>query len=217
VFERITAPINLQHILIEIPATPDLQTSARGIKTKVKEISLMLNLKENDGAVKEVFNIEGGIETIKKRIKSYINERFIHLVGVRSPEDLDVNKEGTIENMIKDLEKRVNKFCNANHYPYKVHNMLIGDTELDELYYKALAKKVEAHLNANAEDVTAQRLKTRLLELGAELVPNGSAVEKLQSALIALGTIKKDISEKSFSVDADLRILAKEIAEILKR
>jgi hypothetical protein len=59
-----------------------------------------------------------------------------------SPQDLDTDKAATIENMITDLTDELNHFCSNNNYPYKVKDILIGDTELDQVYYEALAEKV---------------------------------------------------------------------------
>jgi hypothetical protein len=213
-FEMLSPSIDLRKIQLRVASTPDLQTSSRGIKAKVKEISLMIQKK---GDARKILKIEGGFETIKERILSSMDEFFIHRVGSLSPQDLDTDKAATIENMITDLTDELNHFCSNNNYPYKVKDILIGDTELDQVYYEALAEKVLTALREEAKDVSAAAIKNRIVDVGNTLLPNGTENEKVQAAQIALNIVKKTIEEKKFGVDMDLKVLIREIALLLKK
>ncbi|MES2930320.1 MAG: hypothetical protein V4665_00860 [Patescibacteria group bacterium] len=212
--EEVGKTLSLKEILIEIPETPELQTASRGIKAKIKEISATLQL---IGDIRSVFKIEGDFKTIKKRIQSFIDEFFIHEVGALTPENLDKDKKDTIHTMVKKLKRETNEFCRHRNYPYRLTDVLIGDTELEKVYYEALADIILTTLREEAKMVSAEGHKARILMLGGAIMPNGTEAEKVTAAQVTLDIVKRDIQEKKFSLDDDLRKLVKEVVEILKR
>ena len=207
----------LQEISIDIAETPLVQTKTRGIQIKIRKINFMLKFKDN-GNVEELFRINGGTITIKERIIKFVYEFFLEKVGNTLPEDIDQNKSNTIRKFTNSLKEEVNNFCEDNQYPYEITTrVIIGDTELEAKYYEVLAKKEFSRLEADAKDVEANRLQTRIAKFGKTLLPGGTEKEQLDAALVALGIVKKDIQEKRYGVDPVLAQLANDIALYLKK
>lgn len=222
IFEKVTTSINgasnksadLQELRIEIAETPLMQTKTRGIQVKIKKITFMLEL---TGDIAELFRIEGGAETIRERIVEYIDEFFLEKIGHTLPESLDQDKAKTIRVLAKKLKKEVNHFSAKNKYPYEiVSEVIIADTELEVKYYEVLAKKEFATLEADAQDVDANRLRERLLSLGSNLLPNSNEEERLKAALIALKITPQEIKKNIIGVSSEISILMKELVGILK-
>jgi hypothetical protein len=220
IFEIVTISVNgvpgtsadLQELKVLIAETPLMQTATRGIQAKVKKISFMLKL---DGNIAELFNVEGGAKTIRKRIVEFADEFFLDKISHITPEDLDQNKAKIIKKLAADLQREMNEFCKKNHYPYNVSSqVIIGDTELEPEYYKVLAKKEFASLEQDALDIDATRLKARLLDLGTSLLPTGTENERLKAAMVALKITPKTIEEKSYGVSPEISELMKELAGI---
>lgn len=226
IFEKTTTNINgvenesidLQELEIEIHETSLMHTSKRGIQAKVKNVVFMLEVIEN--RIPELFEIEGGKETIKNRILSYINFFFLDEIGKILPTDLDEDKGNTLKKLSKKLRKSVNKFCVTEHYPFEIPHhseVTIGDTELEAEYYKVLAKEEYAKLENKAKDIDAEKLRERIANFGKHNLPNGTEKEQNDHALIALGIVKKDMQENKYAIDSDFAQLAKEIALYFKK
>jgi hypothetical protein len=225
VFTKTTTSVNgepnvsadLQEIEIVIESTPDIQTKTRGVQAKVKEISFMLHL---HGHIDRLFDIEGGRETILRRINKFTLQFFQDRVGQIEATTLDQDKGTQIRTLADQLKLEVNQFCRDNNYPFDIVNVVtIGDTELDPSYYAALAKKEIALLTQEALDVDANALLARIDKIGKALLKGTtySDADRLQAAQITLGIVKKDIQFKKFGVDPDTGVLLKAIAEILKK
>jgi len=214
---------DLQQVKILIESTPAMQTKARGIQAKVKEIVFMLKFIETGNDLenmKKLFDIEGGIVTIQKRVFLSTLEFFLDRVGQLLPVKLDTDKCDTLRQLGIDLKVWINNFCHDNNYPYEIplsSTVTIGDTELDAAYYAVLARKTYEVLEQNAQDVTARRLRKRLIETGKQLLPNGSESEQLAAAKIALGITPKTIQDKKITLDGDLLRAMQDIASILRR
>ncbi len=221
---EINTAADLQTIKISIPETPWMQTRTRGMQAKVKHIIFMLGLPEGSSAeakkaLETILGIEGGGETIKERIMEFCLEFFLDEIGQKDPHDLDTDKHHTIENLGKDLKKGVNDFCDKNHYPYRIPKdsiVTIGDTELEEVYYEALRKKVLAGLEGQAENKKADMLKARIKKMGKDLLPGESSARQVEAALIALGITKKTIEEKKWNFDHETGEMFKAIALLLR-
>ncbi|HLP86654.1 MAG TPA: hypothetical protein VK153_02150 [Candidatus Paceibacterota bacterium] len=209
--------LDLQELKIEVLSTPDMHTKVRGIRAKVKNIVFMLEIIEDE--MPYLFEIEGGGETIKKRILSFINLFFLDEIGKIDPVDLDEDKGEILKKLASRLKRSVNSFCKKNHYPYKIPNgsiATIGDTELETKYYEVLAKKEFTKLEQDGFDVEAERIRERLLTLGNALLPTATDNEKLKAAMVAIKITPKTIEEKTFGVNTEISALLKELADILK-
>jgi hypothetical protein len=216
--DNVSANLKELHILIE--KTDELQTADRGIRAVLKEISIMVHL---TGDIREIFEIEGGMETILIRIRSFIDEHLIHEIGHIMPVDLDTDKKNTLNKLTEGLEHSINQYCRRMNYPYQVVNrsnqesdILIGDVELDKAYYEALALKSLTILRNHAKDEDARSLRERLLAMGKQLLPNGTASEQLNAAQISLEIVKKNINETKFGINVDSEELFKELVRILR-
>lgn len=214
IFERLTPLINLKDLPLVIASTPDLQTAQRGIKAKVKEIGITRKVQGN---IKRLLVIEGGFEAIKELEHHFINEFFLHAIGRLTPLQLDQDKEHTIHDLCCGLKFALNQWYLDENYPFEiVGNILIGDTDLDIAYYNALAEKAIRLLKEQAENVTADALKVRVKDMGEYLMPGGTEAEQNNAARVTLGIVKEAINTNRYSLDADARLLAIEIAKILK-
>ena len=210
--------IDLQELEMEILETPDMHTAIRGIKAKVRNVVFMLEVKEND--ISQLFEIEGGRSTIKHRILAYSNFFFLDEIGKINPVDLDEDKGNILGNLADKLKIGINYFCLKNNYPYEIPDdsrVTIGDTELDEEYYKVLSRKEYAKLEQDAKDIEAIKLRERISAFGEHNLPNGSKKEQTDYALIGLGIVKKDIQERKYAIDSELATLAKDIAYFFKK
>lgn len=210
--------VDLQQLEIEIVETPEMHTSTRGIKAKVRNVIIMLEVIK--GKIPQLFEIEGSSLTVRERVASYINFFFLDEIGKIKPVDLDEDKGETLKNLAEKLKDSVNKFCKDNHYPYKIPQksvVTIGDTELETKYYEVLAKKEFTKLEQDGFDVEAERIRTRLLDLGNHLLPTATENEKLKAAMVALKITPKTIEEKTYGVSTEISVLLKELAEILKK
>lgn len=208
--------IDLQKLEITIEETALMQTSTSGIQAKVKNLSFILKLTNIDD-IQRLLEIEGGVTTVRKRIIKYVGEIIMILISQLSPEDIDQDKNATIETLADEIELRVNAFCLLNDYPYSIINtVIIGDTELEQKYYEVLAKKEFTRLEQDGLDVEADRIKVRLIALGTSVLPTGTKDEQLKAAMIALKITPKTLEEKSFGVSPEVAILLKELAVLLK-
>jgi len=172
------------------------------------------------GNISELFNIEGGAATVRKRINKFVFQFFQAQINKIEAEDFDLNKGDVIQKLTRELKAGINAYCTRNGYPYHIHDdITIGDTELDKAYYEALAKKAIAVVTQQALDVDAEALLARIDKIGKGLLAGTaySDADRLQAAQITLGIVKKDIQFKKFGVDPDTAVLLKAIAEILKK
>lgn len=224
IFEIVTISVDgvpnksadLQKLTVEISETPLMQTATRGIQVRIKRINFMLELIASN--IQELFNIEGGSETIRERIVEYIDEFFLEKISKLAPEKIDQNKAETIKKLAEELEEEVNEFCKKNNYPYQISSkVIIGDTELEAKYYEVLAKKEFMKLEQEALDVESEMIRKRLLDLGNNLLPTASENEKLKAAMVALKITPKTIEEKTFGVSPEISILAKELVDVFKK
>lgn len=210
--------VDLQQLEIEIVETQEMHTSTRGIKAKVRNVVMMLEVIKEE--IPQLFEIEGGTLTVRERITSYINFFFLDEIGKINPVDLDEDKGNTLKVLAKKLRIAVNRFCRKNLYPYEIPKgsiVTIGDTELEAEYYKVLAKKEFMKLEQDALNVEAEMLKKRVLDLGNSLLPTATENEKLKAAMVALKITPKTIEEKTYGVSTEISVLLKELAEILKK
>lgn len=210
--------VDLQQLEIEIVETSEMHTSTRGIKAKVKNVIIMLEVIKEE--IPQLFEIEGGTLTVRERITSYINFFFLDEIGKLKPVNLDKDKGETLKDLAEKLKRAVNEFCKKNEYPYEIPPdsvVTIGDTELETKYYEVLAKKEFTKLEQDGFDVEAKRIRTRLLNLGNHLLPTATENEKLKAAMVALKITPKTIEEKSYGVSTEVSVLLKELAEILKK
>ncbi|HAE36804.1 TPA: hypothetical protein DCX66_03445 [Candidatus Nomurabacteria bacterium] len=210
--------IDLQELEIEIKETPEMHTATRGIKAKVKNVVIMLQIIEEQ--IPQLFEIEGGKETIKHRILSFVNLFFLDKIGQMEPLQLDEDKGDTLRKLGCELKTAINKFCKDNHYPFEIPEhaeVTIGDTELEPEYYKVLAKKEFTRLEQDGLDVEATRIRSRLLDLGKQLLPKSNENEQLKAAMVALKITPKSISEQTYGVSPEVSLLLVELAGILKK
>lgn len=206
--------LDLQELMIEILETPDMQTKTRGIKAKVRDVLFFLKLQ---GDITELFEIEGGAETIRKSIMNKTLEFFLDEVGRIDPVDLDTDKSDILENLADKLKRKINKYCDDNEYPYKVvREITIGDTELEKAYYDHLAQKAYASLQADADDTTASRLKDRLLKL-IKNFPGNNEKEKMEYVMNALKIVPRTTTENKISIDPIIAKALTDIAKIFKQ
>lgn len=226
ILEKVTASTNgepdvtvdMQEVRIKIHQTPQMQTKTRGIKALVRHIGLMLKLKGGD--LSRAFDVEGGVETMKKRIEDYVFEIVNEKISQTEAQRMDQDKKKFIHDELAPFIKdEVNKFClkPANNYPYEIdEDVTIGDTELDEIYYIALGKKAITIMEQEAENEKAKMIRERLLETGKFLMPGGSEAEQLRAAQVSLGIVPKTITEKKIALDVDTLQAARQlIADIV--
>jgi|GEM_PF-4601142 len=224
IFERVSANIDgldnkaldLQALRIEIHDTNLMQTKTRGIQGKIKGISFLLELDKD--SILELLEIEGGGETVKEMIIEKVKEFLRHKVTHLTPEELDKDKSDTIANLCIELKNHIHHECRENHYPYFVFGeVIIADTELEQKYYEVLSKAEYAKLEADGKKIDAEKLQERISDAGKNLLPNGSHKEQIEAAMIALGIVKKDISENKLGLDSDLVELVHDIALYFKK
>lgn len=216
--------LSLKELKVKIIETPKIQTKTPGIQAVVRDVVFMLRGKEDQ--MQELLRINDGGKLVYERVVDYVYQFFHDKVGHTDPEELDTDKGTLIRKLANQLKVAVNRFCDANNYPYEIpkkSRVTIGDTELDEAYYQALAKKEIARLTNMALDLDAEKLLARLIKLGNDLLPDvpGGATytpdQRLKAAQVSLKIVSETIEFKKFGLDADTAELAKAIAEILKK
>ncbi len=208
---------DLQKLQIEIMKTPKMQTKTRGVQVIIMDIVFFLKLKE--GGVDMLFDIEGGPDTVYNGVETFTIGFFRDKVAEVGAEKFDTDWKTATADMTKNLKIAINQYCIDNEFPYEIpitSTIVIGDTELDPEYYVALAKQVYAVLEQNAQDTIAKKLSARLLRAGKKILPGRTPAEQLEAAKIALSIVKKDIQQRGYSLDADIRILLTELAKIMK-
>lgn len=212
---------DLQSLEITIPQIGPVQTKTRGIQVTFHKLSFMLKLVPE--RLNEIYEVEGGLETMRKKIEDFVFEFFEKNAKKKTPEFLDIDSDGDdpVEWITGELIKEIDKFCNDNSYPYLISlnknvesQITLRSIELDAAYYEALGKKKFAELDADANDLKAQRLMERIKQTGRGILPNSSEQDQAKEAKIALGITPQTFQQNDFGISTDSKVLLKEIFEI---
>lgn len=212
---------DLQSLEITIPQIGPVQTQTRGIRATFHKLSFMLKLVPE--RLNEIYEIEGGLETMRKKIDDFIFKFFEKIAKQKNPEFLDINSYGAdpVEWITELLVKEIDKFCNNNSYPYLISlskdggsQITLRSIELDAAYYEALGKKRYAELDADANDLKATRLTERIQHTGQGILPNGSEKDQAKEAKIALGITPQTFQQNDFGISSDSKEILKEVLTI---